>query len=153
MKPSLKHGKMPGTDRAKQPTCLVIASHHQVLTVVDLISCRIIDEGIRPSTQMLSPLKNDDGQSARGEVDSGAQTAQTAADDNDIRNWRVHGEWEVRTVNDELDESKTESPGAGVLNFEIANSKSFRLGVPFGYIGESSLGACCAIARSLQRGI
>ena len=75
---------MIGTDGAQEPSRFVIAAHHQVLTVIDLLSRLFVGKGVRASPEMLRPFKDKHRQSARGKVDSCAQPAESTSDHNDI---------------------------------------------------------------------
>ena len=117
---------MVGADGVKKPTSLVIATHHEMLTVVDFLSCRIVDEGVSASPQMLVPLDEVNRQSVRGHVDSGAQATEPATDNDHISAWSVHeiSNCELSTANCMMARSKKKQWEAGVYQFEMANGST-----------------------------
>jgi hypothetical protein len=81
----LKSREMVRADGTKQPSRFVIAAHHEMLAVIDLLSRAFVNEGIRSPSKMLMPFEDEHGQSTRSEVGSGAQSAEPATYHDHIR--------------------------------------------------------------------
>src|SRR5208283_4539498 len=64
--------------------CGMVAAHHQMLPVVHFVPRFFVDERIRPSAAVLFLFDKENGKTTRGKVYSCRQSADTAADDDNI---------------------------------------------------------------------
>ena len=104
-------------DRLQIPACLVITSHHEMLTVVDDITCCFVDEGVRPPTEVLTLFKEEYLPADGGEIHCCAQSAQSSADDDRVVFLLfVHKPTVRRTYGSQYDDGLEDSRYSGKQN-------------------------------------